>query len=77
LRSLTKVADVRLVRCQKICHGSVVAVELGKHLEWFERVDSVKAAVALKQAIDGGKRKDLSARLKRRRIKKRSDKLPR
>jgi hypothetical protein len=54
-----------------------VAVKLGKHLEWFERIDSAKAGVALKQAIDGGKRKDLSPRLKRRRIKKRSDKPPR
>jgi len=77
LRSLTKVADVRLVRCQKICHGSVVAVELGKHLEWFERVDSAKAGVALKQAINGGTRKGLSARLKKRRIKKRMDHSPR
>jgi hypothetical protein len=77
LRSLTKVADVRLVRCQKICHGSVVAVGLGKHLEWFERIDSAKAGVALKQAIAGGKRKDLSPRLKKRRIKKRLDRLPR
>jgi hypothetical protein len=77
LRSLTKVADVRLVRCQKICHGSVVAVGLGRHLEWFERIDSVKAGVALKQAIHRGKRGDVSPRLKKRRIKKRSDRAPR
>jgi hypothetical protein len=74
---LTKVADVRLVRCQKICHGSVVAVELGKHLEWFEHIDSAKAAVALKQAINEGTGKGLSSRLKKRRIKKRVDHSPR
>ena len=77
LCSLTKVADVRLVRCQKVCHGSVVAVELGPHLEWFERIDSAKAGVALKQAVDRGTRKGLSPRLKKRRIKKRLDHSPR
>jgi hypothetical protein len=77
LRSMTKVADVRLVRCQKICHGSVVAVGLGKHLEWFERIDSAKAGVALKRAVDRGTRRGMSSRLKKRRIKRRVDHHPR
>ena len=77
LRSLTKVSDVRLVRCQKICHGSVVAVSLGKHLEWFERIDSAKAGVSLKQTIQKGKRKKLTPALKKRRLKKRADQKPR
>jgi len=77
LKSLTKVADVRLVRCQKICHGSVVAIGLGKHIEWFERIDSAKLCVALKQALSGGTRKNLPPGLKKRRIKRISDRLPR
>jgi len=77
LRSLVKVAEVRLVRCQKICHGSVVAVDLGKHLEWFERIDSTKAGVAMKQAVERGTKKALPRMLKKRRIKGRSDRVPR
>jgi hypothetical protein len=77
LRSLTKVCDVHLVRCQKICHGSVVAVSLGRHLEWFERIDSAKAGVSLKQTVEKGKRKQLPPGLKKRRIKKRADQKPR
>ena len=70
-------AEVRLVRCQKICHGSVVAVDLGKHLEWFERIDSTKAGVAMKQAVERGTKKALPRMLKKRRIKGRSDRVPR
>jgi hypothetical protein len=77
LRSLTKVSDVRLVRCQKICHGSVVAVSLGKHLEWFERIDSAKAGISLRRAVENGKRKQIAPMLKKRRIKKREDQKPR
>jgi hypothetical protein len=77
LRSLIKVADVRLVRCQKICHGTVVAVAIGKHLEWFERIDSTKAGVAMKQAVERGTKKALPRMLKKRRIKGRSDRVPR
>jgi hypothetical protein len=54
-----------------------VALGLGSHQEWFERIDSAKAGVALKQAIEKGTRKGLSARLKKRRIKKRVDHPPR
>jgi hypothetical protein len=77
LRLLTKEADVRPVRCQKICHGSVVAIGLGKHIEWFERIDSGKACVAVKQALRGGTRKKLVPALKKRRLKRRSDQTPR
>jgi len=38
---------VRVVRCQKICHGSVVGAELDGRLEWCEHIDSTKLGVKL------------------------------
>ena len=70
-------ADVRLLRCQKICHGSVVLITLDGELEWFERIDSAKACVDVKKAVIAGKRKKLSPRLKKRRLKRLSGRSPR
>jgi hypothetical protein len=77
VRTLCTVADVRSVRCQKICHGSVVAATLGETLEWFEYVDSPKACVSLRKAVAAGSRKDLVPRLKRRRLRSLRGQLPR
>jgi hypothetical protein len=77
LRALCKVADVRVVRCQKICHGSVVGAELDGRLEWFERIDSPKLAVKLKQVVAGGTRKRLPPALKKRRLKALAGRSPR
>ena len=38
---------VRGVRCQKICHGPVVGLEIAGRMEWFERVDDVKSIASL------------------------------
>lgn len=76
LRSLCKVSDVRLVRCQKICRGSVVGTELSGRLQWFERVDSPKICVAMKNIVVAGSKKHLG-RLKKRRLKERSGRPPR
>jgi hypothetical protein len=77
VRSLCKVAPVEVVRCQKICHGSVVAALLDGRLEWFERLDSARLSVAMKTATKNGSRKGLSKRLRKRRIKRLSGRLPR
>ncbi|HEX4218381.1 MAG TPA: hypothetical protein VHZ02_08435 [Acidimicrobiales bacterium] len=77
LRALCKQAEVRLVRCQKICHGSVVVTRLDGGLEWFEGVDTPRSCVDMKRAVVAGTRKKLPPRLKRRRLKKRAGTLPR
>ena len=76
LRALRKVSDVHLVRCQKVCDGSVVGTEIGGKLLWFERVDSPKLAVALKQLVVQGTKQDLG-RLKKCRMKDRTGRSPR
>lgn len=77
LGSLCKVADVRLMRCQKICHGTVVALSLSGKLEWFERVNSPKLYFAVQRALLAGKRKNIAPSLKKRRLKNRSGRLVR
>ena len=39
--------SVRRVRCQKICHGPVVGLEIAGRMEWFERVDDVRSIASL------------------------------
>jgi hypothetical protein len=76
-RDLCKRAEVRLVRCQKICHGSVVLAPLDGKLEWFERIDTPKSCVDSKRTVVAGTRKELPSRLEKRRLKKRSGSAPR
>jgi hypothetical protein len=38
---------LRLLKCQKICHGPVIGLEIGGRMEWFERVDDLKSLAAL------------------------------
>jgi hypothetical protein len=70
VRALCKVGEVRVVRCQKICHGSVVGLALDGRLEWFEDIDSAKLCVELKRAATSATRKGLPAVLKKRRLKR-------
>ncbi len=77
LRALCKVGDVQVVRCQKICHGSVVGAELDGRLEWFEGIDSGKLCVKMKQVVARGTRTGLPAALKKRRIKRLAGSAPR
>jgi hypothetical protein len=60
VRALCKVGTVQAVRCQKICHGSVVGAVLGNQIEWFERVDTARACVDMKQAVQRGSREALT-----------------
>lgn len=69
VRSLCKVGTVQVVRCQKICHGSVVGAVLDGELQWFERIDSARLCVAMKKAVALGSRPALPAGLKKRRIR--------
>ena len=69
VRSLCKVGTVQVVRCQKICHGSVVGALLDGRVEWFERIDSARLCVAMKKAVARASRRDLPAGLRKRRLK--------
>jgi hypothetical protein len=65
------------MRCQKICHGSVVVADLDGTWEWFEYVDSAKSCLNMRQAVELGSRKKLPRSLKKRRLKSMKGRLPR
>lgn len=77
VRALCKVGTVQVVRCQKICHGSVVGAVLDDKIRWFERVDNPRMCVALKKAVKRGSQQDLPKGLKKRRIKHLAGRPPR
>jgi hypothetical protein len=77
LRQLCKVSDVRVVRCQGICKGSVVGAVLDGRLEWFERIDSVKLGARMKTAVAHRTRGGLPTALKKRRVKRFQGRPPR
>jgi hypothetical protein len=77
VRALCKVSTVQAVRCQKVCHGSVVGAVLDDEVRWFERVDSPHVCVALKKAVKRGSRRNLPKSLRKRRIKRLTGCLPR
>ena len=77
LDDLTHVADVHMVKCQKVCHGVVVGVCLDNRLEWFERISKSKTRIALLEAIDAGSRDAVSKRLAKRHVNKLSGHPPR
>lgn len=62
----------RLVKCQDICKGPVVGVQVDGRWEWFRRMDTPKALDALEKLLDQGK---VTERLADRRVKKRRGKL--
>jgi hypothetical protein len=69
---------LRLVRCQKICHGPVVGVEIGGRMEWFERVDDLKSLAALvKLAKKPRARVKIPKPLRKRRVKRYAGRTPR
>ena len=70
--SLEGVADIKPVKCQKICRGPVVGVQVSGTLEWFRRVDTEKARRRLVTLLETGKVKKALAK---RRIGARSGKL--
>ncbi len=62
-------ANREVVRCQRVCRGPVVGVEVEGTLQWFERVDSLKAVGALRDLIEAGA---VSKPLRKRRNAKRA-----
>lgn len=62
-------ARVQPVRCQKVCEGPVVGLEIDGALEWFDKVKGKAARAALVRLLDEG---ELGEPLKTRRVKKRS-----
>lgn len=77
LGDLTRVADVHMVKCQKVCHGVVVGVCLDNRLEWFERISKEKSRTGLLDVIDAGTIVGLPKQLAKRRVTKLSGRPPR
>src|ERR1700733_13813408 len=77
VRALCKVGTVEAVRCQKVCHGSVVGALLDDKIRWFQRVDSPRVCVALKKAVKRGSQRNLPKSLKKRRMKNLTGRPPR
>jgi hypothetical protein len=69
LEVLAPVADLKEVRCQKICEGPVAGIEVQGTLEWFHRLDTDKARRQLVALVadDDNLRKALKKRLVRKR----------
>jgi hypothetical protein len=77
LGALNRVADVHMVKCQKVCHGVVVGVCLDNRLEWFESISKAKSRLSLLKVIEAGTILGLPKRLAKRRVTKLSGRPPR
>ncbi len=60
------------VKCQKICEGPVIGLEVDGEMEWFEKVRGREVRGAVEQFLDQG---TLEKPLRKRRVKKRSGQL--
>ena len=75
LRAITKdLGDVEIcaVKCQKICKGPVVGVEVQGRLEWFSKLKDVKLQEQFRRLVQTG---ELKKRLRSKMSRKRSGKL--
>lgn len=70
-------ASIVKVGCQKVCHGPVAGLAVGRRLEWFGRLDSHKAVTALVKLVNGDGGGKLPPSLAQRRSSKRSGRPPR
>ena len=70
--ALADVAEVRRVKCQKVCDGPVVGTQVAGTLEWFRRVDTQKARRRLVQLLETGEMRNA---LVKRRVRDRRGKL--
>jgi hypothetical protein len=68
----TKEVSIRRVRCQKICHGPVVGLEIDGTMEWFERVDDAKSIASLMKLARRGGRTKIPKPLRKHRLRRRS-----
>ena len=69
--------SVKLVKCQKICHGPVVGLPIAGTMEWFERVEGLKEIAALVRLTSKPKNDTIPKPLRKRRVKKHSGRAPR
>ncbi len=67
--SLSGKAEVCEVRCQKVCKGPVVGLELDGRVEWFSKMKSKSMRKRLVALVTAG---ELPANLAVRRVRKRS-----
>jgi hypothetical protein len=72
LELVTGRARVIPVKCQKVCDGPVLGLEIEGEIEWFERVSGKAARAALAAWLDDG---TLQKALQKRRVKKRSGRI--
>ena len=71
-------ARVTLVKCQKVCDGALVGLDVGGQMEWFCKVGRPKSLVAIAMLIDRPKSgKALPKPLAKRRVKKLAGRAPR
>lgn len=70
---LEDVAEVETVRCQKVCTGPVVGLEVDGRLQWFARVRKPKTRKALRRLLRAGG--PVPDRLAGRRVAKRAGRL--
>jgi hypothetical protein len=72
-------ADVSIqkVRCQKICAGPVVGLQVGGQMEWFERIRSLKEIAALVQLTKRKHSSGIPKPLRKRRVKRFAGREPR
>ena len=68
---LEDVADVREVRCQKVCKGPVAGTRVDGHLEWFGKLRKGRDRVAMAKLVRKGGR--VPGVLQDRRARKRRD----
>jgi (2Fe-2S) ferredoxin len=71
VRAVEALAEVETVKCQKICKGPVVGLEVGGELEWFRKMDSDKARRRLVKLLTTG---EMKKALQKRRVGSRSGK---
>lgn len=50
-------ANVKTVRCQKVCEGPVAGLSLQGRMEWFGRLKGPKQLEAMAALTNGGKKK--------------------
>jgi hypothetical protein len=69
--------SLQLVKCQKICRGPVVGLPIAGRMEWFERVDGLKALAALVRLSRTKHRDEIPKSLRKRRVRAHAGRLPR
>ena len=72
LASLDDYVVIQPVRCQDICSGPVLGLEIGGRWEWFKKLRKTKDANAVTKSL---RRDKISDSLKKLHVKKRSGKL--